>query len=207
MITLKKFASITAAMAISTLVASSATAATPQNEFLCKDNDYACVNKDYSGVTGYAGYDGPYGYDTDSNGKHIAHNCTSYVAYRFYQIMGSYNPAYNRFGMAMDWDTNVPKFVPGSTLSSTPYVGDVAQWNFGHVAWVEYVNYDATGNVDWIVISDDNYGLKITSQRKIYAHQKLGVISWPDHFIGLPIYYGGGGAKPPIAALQPLITH
>ncbi len=183
-----------------------ASAASPDNVFLCKEASYKCVNEGYSGVTGYSGFDGPYGYDTDEFGAHIMHNCTSYVAYRFYKIMGYRNPAYNRFGMAYDWDTNVKKYVPGSTVGSVPHVGDIAQWNFGHVAWVEHIEYTATGDVAWIVISDDNYGLKITSQRKLFPGQNSGVISWPDNFIGLPIFYGGGGGKPPVAMLQPLTS-
>jgi len=191
---------------------SPAFAAIPQNDWLCKDSGYACTNKNYSGVTGYAGYDGPYGYDTDKNGGHIAHNCTSYVAFRFYQEMGYYQASYNRFGNAADWDINVRKFEPAANIGKVPFVGDIAQWNFGHVAWIEAVNYTASGSVASIVISDDNYGLKITSQRILYANQTLGVIPWPDNFIGLPIYSGGGGGggggigKPPVATLQPLPT-
>ena len=201
--TTKPLAAITLA-AFALAAGAPALAATPLNSFLCKSSNYACTNQTYAGDTGYAGYDGPYGYDTDKSGAHIAHNCTSYIAYRFHSIMGYYDSNYNKFGDAADWDVNVPRYVPNASIGSEPYVGDIAQWNFGHVAWVDFVHYDASYNVDWIVVSDDNYGLKITSQRKIYANQKSGVISWPDHFIGLPIYWGGGGGTPPIAMSQPI---
>ena len=185
---------------------SAAFGAVPQNEWLCNEPGYTCANKLYAGLTGYAGYDGPYGYDIDPQGSHIAHNCTSYVAFRIYQLMGYYHAPYNRFGMAADWDVNVKKYEPAAVIGKVPNVGDIAQWNFGHVAWVERVNYTASGAVSSVIISDDNLGLKFTSQRKLYPNQPVGVISWPDNFISLPLYGGGGSGNPYVATLLPLTT-
>jgi surface antigen len=206
---LKKFirlTSVASVLILASTLSSPAFAAVPQNDWVCHESGYICANTKFAGPTGYSGYDGPYGYDTDQQGAHIAHNCTSYVAYRFYQVMGYYHAPYNRFGDAADWDVNVKKYEPAASIGKVPYVDDIAQWNFGHVAWIEAVNYNANGSVASIVISDDNYGLKFASQRILYANQPKGVIAWPDNFIGLPIYSGGGGGKPPVATLQPLTT-
>jgi surface antigen len=158
----------------------------------CHSADYACTNSGYAGYTGYDGHDGPYGYDTDyTNGGHLDHNCTSYVAWKIYKVIGYLAP-YNTLGDAKDWAKRAPVNVPGAIVTKTPLVDYVAQWNFGHVAWVNYVNYDSNGKVLWIVVSDDNLTAKETRQHTLYPGQTSDV-GWPDNFIDFPLYGGGGG--------------
>lgn len=183
-----------------------AEAATPLNKWDCQNRvGYVCVNTSPL-LTGYNGYSGPYGYDTDQNGVHIPHNCTSYVAYRLYQIMKYRDNAYNWLGNASEWAANAKALIPGVQLTSIPYEGEVAQWaGVNHVAWVEKVNYSLSGAVTSIQISDDNYHLGFTSTRILYPGQTGGVISWPDTFIGFPIF-GSSGGTPPKPLIQPLTT-
>lgn len=162
------------------------------NEETCTASDYTCVNGGAAGNTGYSGSDGPYHYDIDAQGVQIAHNCTSYVAYRIYKVMGRFDGAYNNLGMASDWDTKALG-IAGTVFDSTPRVGDVAQWDFGHVAWVDRVQFDLSGNLAWFSVSDDNFNRKVTTRKKIYPGGDSPVIAWPDHFIRFPIFGDGGG--------------
>ena len=67
----------------------------------------------------------------------------------------------------------------GITVDGTPQVGDIAQWNSGHVAYV-----DEVGN-GFIVTSDDDYGFNNTSRKTISPGESYP--AWPDNFI----HFGG----------------
>jgi surface antigen len=179
-------------LALGLAVSSSLSASAAANVTVCEEASYYCVNTGVSGVTGYSGSDGSssYNYDKDSQGNPIPHNCTSYVAYRFFKVMGYADLKYGQLGDASQWDTTAITKIPGAVLYPQPYKGDIAQWNYGHVAWIDYVKYTAAGNVDYIVVSEDTFNLGVTRQRRLY---KSNLSAWPDNFIGLPIYGGGGG--------------
>jgi surface antigen len=176
-----------------TLMQATGASASSLNVETCSEPNYSCVNGGSAGATGYSGSDGPYGYDVGENGAWIPHNCTSYVAFRFNQIMGAYDSRYNMFGNASEWGTRVLANVPGSSYDVIPRVGDIAQWDYGHVAWVDRVELNASGDVLWFAVSDDNYYRKVTTRKKIYPGGPGNGISWPDHFIRLPIFDSGGG--------------
>lgn len=172
---------------------STPTSAASLNETYCEKRSYMCVNEtvgQYPIVTGYKGSDVAYSYDVAPDGSFIPHNCTSYVAYRFYKVMGYRDANYNRLGNAGSWATSATKYIPGALVSGSPSEGDVAQWNWGHVAWVDYVEYDTSGRLSFIVISEDTYNLKVTRRRKL---SPLVTDEWPHNFISLPIFGGGGG--------------
>lgn len=179
-------------LAVGLTVSSSLSASAVDNTILCERSSYFCVNSGVTGVTGYAGYDGTsvYRYDYDADGTPYLHNCTAYVAYRFFKVMGYADSNYGQLGDASQWDTTAITEIPGAVLYQQPYKGDIAQWDYGHVAWIDYVKYNSAGNVEYIIISEDTLNFKVTRQRKLY---KSNISDWPDHFIGLPIYGGGGG--------------
>jgi surface antigen len=77
-------------------------------------------------------------------------NCTWYVNGRL-QELGYNSAVLNRLhGDANLWDDQARN--AGILISSTPQVGAIAQWEYGHVAVVEKVNADGT-----IVISQSSY--------------------------------------------------
>jgi hypothetical protein len=69
-------------------------------------------------------------------------NCTWYVNGRLQQL-GYNTTALNKLsGNASEWDNQAG--AAGISMSNTPQVGDIAQWESGHVAVVEKVNTDGT---------------------------------------------------------------
>jgi len=187
-----------------------ASGATRVNVFTCLDAEYYCANYGPTGITGYKGFDGPYHYDVDKSGQHIAHNCTSYVAFRVNKILGGiYDPAWDQLGDASSWAKNARVKLPYLRIDDVPEVGSIAQWGaVGHVAMVEYIQYNTDNSVDFIIISDDNYGLKKTSQRALWYKVNDGAISWPDYFIHFPLTGagGGGGISRPPSPLSVTVT-
>jgi len=111
--------------------------------------------------------------------------------------IGPYDARWGTLGDASTWAVRAASY--GLKVSKTPAAGTIAQWDFGHVAYVESLNYDSTGKLVSFVIIDDNWGLQVTTSRTIYVGQNQGVISYPDNFIEFPRYTGGGGGKPPVA--------
>jgi len=112
--------------------------------------------------------------------------CTNYVAFVESRVFGVATPDY-ALGDAANWATAAEGH--GVTVSQTPTVGSVAQWNAnppyigsqGHVAIVEEVG----PNDSYIVISQDNwesdtdkYGWAL-----ILANTPGQGEPWPDHFI------------------------
>ncbi len=77
-------------------------------------------------------------------------NCTWYVNGRLQELGYSAATLNKLWGNAQDWDNQA--IAAGITISSTPKVGSIAQWENGHVAVVERVNADGT-----ILISESSY--------------------------------------------------
>jgi surface antigen len=105
-------------------------------------------------------------------------NCTNFSAYRLSRD-GVKNPG--NLGNATSWDTNAR--AKGFAVDQKPRVGDIAQWNSNHVAYVDWVSADG----DTVAISESGYGgtvLGVTytsmSGRRILER---GSYSWPSNFI------------------------
>lgn len=86
-----------------------------------------------------------YGGSEPSHNAYGPHNCTLYVAYRLQAA-----------GLTLSWSANAYDWAStaaanGELVNQTPSVGSVAQWNNGHVAYVDAVT------VHYIVITSDNY--------------------------------------------------
>ena len=164
---------------------------------LAATNSELCVTEGYSCASdGYSGWD-PYGYyraaSFDSAGRR--HNCTSYAAFEL-QWYTPFDSRYSNLGDASSWASLARNL--GLTVGPIAHIGDIAQWNFGHVAVVEAVNYKSNGSISSIVTTDDNYGRKVTTRKILYPGE-TGVISYPDNFISFPRFTGGGSAKPYVA--------
>ena len=105
-------------------------------------------------------------------------NCTNYSAYRLSRD-GVQNPG--NLGNANTWDDNAR--AKGFAVDQSPRVGDIAQWNSNHVAYVDWVSAD--GNT--IAISESGYGGTVLgktytsmSGRRIIPRSSY---SWPSNFI------------------------
>jgi hypothetical protein len=142
-----------------TATASSAAPVTPwecstTNSFACTEfAGYSAANTGYTWLEQW--YGATWGVAPDG------HNCTRYVAYRMAQA-GIPQPTTN-FGDAQFWDTEV-KAEYGSAVSvqQTPVVGSIAQWESGHVAWVDDVTY---ANGIWTAYtSEDNFNTNVTAR-------------------------------------------
>lgn len=166
-------------------------------------DSYRCV-----GFSGYLGTD-PYNvsrFSTQASDGSL-HSCTSYAAFRLY-YSNTYMPAISNFDSAQYWASQAVARV-GATLQTIPQVGDIAWWDatavpvVGHVAVVDSVNYNASGTVVSIQVSDDNAGRKITTTKILYPGVNTGAMVYPKKFIRFPGYMtgGGGGGRPPIAQI------
>ena len=105
-------------------------------------------------------------------------NCTNFSAYRLSRD-GVKNPG--NLGNATNWDTNAR--AKGFAVDQKPRVGDIAQWNSNHVAYVDWVSADG----DTVAISESGYGGTVLgatytsmSGRRILER---GSYSWPSNFI------------------------
>jgi surface antigen len=108
---------------------------------------YACTVGGYAAwLTNPSGWAWSfYGGSMPSHNAYGPHNCTLYVAYRLQQR-----------GVTLSWSSNAFDWASaaashGAVVNQTPAVGSVAQWNSGHVAYVEAVT---SRN---ILITSDNY--------------------------------------------------
>ena len=158
-----------------------------------------CANTDFScGLYGYAGGQGNYTYGPANNG----HNCTTYIAWIFWNSLPYTNtdPKFvqlNSLGDAASWAVKAASY--GYSVSALPKSSSVAQWNYGHVAYVEAVSL-TNGVVSSITVSEDNIYLsdpavRYSRRRTIYK----GSSAWPNNFIDFGIVNGGsGGGKPPV---------
>ncbi|MFC1644918.1 CHAP domain-containing protein [Patescibacteria group bacterium] len=91
-------------------------------------------------------------------------NCTSYVAYRLngvssigfdnqYRLTGN-----DAWGDGRNWGAAAD--LANISRDDNPLPGDVAYWDkgtWGHVAFVEKVNYDASGNATSVYVTEYNY--------------------------------------------------
>ncbi|PIP25271.1 MAG: hypothetical protein COZ27_00295 [Candidatus Moranbacteria bacterium CG_4_10_14_3_um_filter_41_65] len=98
-------------------------------------------------------------------------NCTSYVAYMLntfgIKFMNGYLGAHWSHGKT--WDDAAGN-ISGENIpvDNHPLPGDVAYWNtgdYGHVAWVEKVNFDSSGNAISVDITEYNITPCVFSQR------------------------------------------
>ncbi len=163
---------------------------------------YSCANKlDYScDLDGYNPNSGSvsqwwyrdYGPRVASSGPDGLHNCTMYAAFMLYQNGYTTEPANlgQKLTNASDWAQEAAR-LPGVTVSQTPTIGAIAQWNGysgekdGHVAYVSDVT--ASGA---IVLSDDNFFTGnggYTDEFTIASSQSP---YWPDNFIEFPTTKG-----------------
>ncbi len=158
-------------------------------------NRESCVRSDYGCQSwGYSGWD-PYGYFNYSSvaSDGLLHNCTSYAAFVLSQTT-PYDGRWATLGSATTWASRAASY--GLPVGTFPHVGDIAQWDFGHVAYVEKVLKSSSGQVLSIETTDDNFGRQVTTRKVLYPGS-VGVIAYPDHFITFPQYGGGGSAIPP----------
>jgi surface antigen len=86
-----------------------------------------------------------YGGAMPSHNAYGPHNCTLYVAYRLQER-----------GIDLSWSSNAFDWASaaashGATVNQTPTPGSVAQWNSGHIAYVDEVTSR------YILITSDNY--------------------------------------------------
>jgi uncharacterized protein with LGFP repeats/pimeloyl-ACP methyl ester carboxylesterase len=107
-------------------------------------------------------------------------NCTWYVNGRL-QELGYSTATLNKLsGNAQDWDNQA--IAAGITISSTPKVGSIAQWENGHVAVVERVNADGT-----ILISESSYSSISGSALDYLYNTRTISASNPTRFIIVPL--------------------
>ncbi len=170
-------------LALSLMLVASGTARADSAPFTyCySPNTQNCVSQ-----WGYSGQS-TWGYPVDSHGN----NCTNYVAFRLNQT-GNVNPG--NLGNASSWAANArAKGLTVFSGSQTPQVGDIAQWNYGHVAYVEWVSTDGTQ----FAVSETGWGplnnFPSMSGRGIFGgggrHNES---AWPDNFIR----FNGGTPAP-----------
>jgi len=162
--TLVWLAAFAVALGVLVLTPKAASASTT----LCESPNYGYSCVDYTGYTGQP----TWGYPVDSRG----HNCTTYVAFRL-AGNGAANPG--NLGDAYYWDDSAR--AKGIPVNNTATVGSVAQWNFGHVAYVEKVTST------YIDTSDDSYD-GTTARRRYYETDT----DWPDNFIHIKDAPSGG---------------
>jgi surface antigen len=86
-----------------------------------------------------------YGGSYPSHNAYGPHNCTLYVAYRLQES-----------GINLSWSANASYWAAeaasnGAVVNQIPVVGSVAQWNSGHIAFVDAVNANS------ILITSDNF--------------------------------------------------
>ncbi|MEG4804255.1 S8 family serine peptidase [Microcoleus sp. ARI1-B5] len=115
-------------------------------------------------------------------------NCTWYVNGRLQQL-GYNTTALNKLsGNAYDWDNQAA--AAGISMSNTPQVGDIAQWESGHVAVVEKVNPDGT-----ILISESSYTPNSGSAADYLYKTETIAASSPSRFICLPSSDSSGSSS------------
>ncbi len=158
----------------------------------CTSTAYACTTGGYSPSSvdeGQLWYDA-YGPGQASEGSNdLLHNCTMYAAFKLaqngYQIPTS-GPDAPVLGNASDWARQAA-VLPGVTVDQTPDVGAIAQWNAGHVGYVEQVT------ASYIVVTSDSFVYEAghTSRYRIPD----GSPGWPDNFIHFPLKQGAASSE------------
>ncbi len=158
-----------AAMMAVCVLALATPAAAANGQVLCSSAGYGCAGGGYDGHDSW-GY-----WRSGSTNAYGPHNCTAYAAYRA-DKNGAPNPG--NLGDAAMWATNAR--AKGIPVDGTPAVGAIAQFNSGHVAYVDEVG------PGYVITSDDNYLYNVTTrQRRTQAS------GWPDNFIHFKAVSGG----------------
>jgi surface antigen len=108
---------------------------------------YACTIGGYAAwLTHPSGWAwGDYGGSYPSHNAYGPHNCTLYVAYLLQESGVRLSWSANANGWASEAASN------GAVVNQTPAVGSVAQWNSGHIAFVDAVT------ARYVVITSDNF--------------------------------------------------
>ncbi len=108
---------------------------------------YACTVGGYAAwlthPTGWAWKD--YGGSYPSYNAYGPHNCTLYVAYLLQESGVTLSRSADAFNWAYEAGIN------GAVVNQTPAAGSVAQWNSGHIAFVDVVTAHS------ILITSDNF--------------------------------------------------
>lgn len=115
-------------------------------------------------------------------------HCTSYVAFMLNSYGVNFTNSYKSGGWHNASSWNNAAIDVGIKVDNHPVPGDVAFWNSlsgaGHVAWVEKVYFDPSGEATNIDITEYNYEACSYSSRKISAND-------PDGFIHILAYNEG----------------
>lgn len=133
-------------------------------------------------------------------------NCTSYVAYILNKQYGvPFKNGYGgtRWGNGGNWDNAASKVFGDNVVDKNPIPGDVAYWDninnilcdkvfCGHVAFVEKVYYDNTGDVTGIDVTEYNYTNSCKFDERA-GNDRLNVedVDYPDGFIHILAYNEG----------------
>ena len=162
---------------------------------LCYDQTgYSCTKASgYNGTLsefGTSGWGAAY-WSSGSSGPTptTKHNCTTYAAYRLLRNGYGY-PGWANDATQWAADAANPKLrgskAPAVKVDQTPVVGSIAQWNLGHVAYVEAVTST------YIVTTSDNFSRTTTS----IGTDRLRILRtspyMPDNFIHFRDTYIGG---------------
>jgi surface antigen len=145
------------ALALISLLATSSLPGTVQNasgmtawDNQCATPDYSCAGNGYNQttMTRFWGW-GHYG-NVSSNyiGSPYPHNCTLYAAFMLWKNGLAVDPG--NWGDASNWGVAL-----ASVKNSTPVVGAIAWWSFGHVGYVQAIN--KSNNT--VYVTSDNYGV------------------------------------------------
>lgn len=104
-------------------------------------------------------------------------NCTWYANGRLQQLGYSKYALDSMLGNAYQWDNTASR---GVTISFTPRVGAIAQWEGNHVAVVEQVNSNGT-----ILISESSYYTSATSGSVLYRTRTISATN-PTRYLIVP---------------------
>jgi len=150
--------------------------------YLCKSADYRCTVGGYNASTmkrtGWAWRF--YGGTWPSYNAYGPHNCTLYAAFRL-----------ENEGINLNWHANGSDWARvgaanGVKVDVSPAVGAIAQWDAGHVAYVEAITPRG------VVITDDNYSGSYTTKQLLTKTS-----NWPSHFLH---FARRGGTTGPVEA-------
>ena len=136
--------------------------------YLCKSADYRCTTGGYNATSAQrSGWPWAlYGGSFPSHNAYGPHNCTLYAAFRLQQD-----------GITLHWHGNAYEWARvgaanGVKVDQTPAVGAIAQWDSGHVAYVEAVTKRG------VITTDDNYTGAYTTRQLLTKSA-----NWPSHFL------------------------
>ncbi len=114
-------------------------------------------------------------------------HCTSYAAWKLNELSVPFNNGYcgQHWGNAIDWKSVAEK--ANIPVDGTPFPGDVAWFSYGHVAFVEKVEFNSDGSVKNYTISEYNYKPCAYSAHTFLPNES----GRPSAFIHIPMYDWG----------------